>query len=554
MSKVQFDNDDDCGCGPSTVASIPFQNSGPGCTTYGTFGCNGNHNVQVEICWDYVTPPPPNDDCAGAIAVGAGATPFTLLEECSGPDITSCSFNDYNDIWYEYTVGNCHLEQLVIDTEGSNYDTALSIFDACGGNEIDCDDDGGSGLLSNITINDCIAPRTTFFIRVSGWNGADGTGTLNITETLDDEPPTFTNCPTQADISADANCMAAIPNFTTSATATDNCDNTVSITQSPAAGTMVGLGAQTVTLTATDDCTNSTSTCVINFNVVDDADPVCVAQNVTVNIDASGNASVTVAQIDGGSSDNCGITSTTISAGQTAYTCDDIGSSFTVTLQVMDAAGNTSTCDATVIVADPDGNCCTPPMAICQDITVQLDATGNIAITAADIDNGSTAECGLAALTIDNADFDCANIGTNNVTLTITDINGDTDECMAVVTVEDNVAPTASNPPPINVECPADIPAADPAVVSDEADNCSATVVFENDESDGATCPETITRTFSVSDPSGNAIEVTQMIIIEDVTPPVPPAPPADVTEQCSADVPPPIDLTASDNCDGNIT
>ena len=115
---------DDCECGPSVVASINFQNNGPGCTTYGNFGCNSSHNVQVEICWDYTTPPPPNDDCPGAIAVGAGTTPFTLLEECSGPDITSCAFNDYNDLWYEYTVGNCHLESLIVDTQGSGFDTA----------------------------------------------------------------------------------------------------------------------------------------------------------------------------------------------------------------------------------------------------------------------------------------------------------------------------------------------------------------------------------------------------------------------------------------------
>ena len=143
-------------------------------------------------------------------------------------------------------------------------------------------------------------------------------------------------------------CQGVVPNLTASATATDNCDNIVTITQSPAAGTLVGLGAQSITLTATDDCNNVNSTCVVNFNVVDNANPVCNAQNVTVNIDASGNATVTAAQIDNGSTDNCGITSTTITAGQTAYTCADVGSTFNVTLQVQDAAGNSSTCSAVV--------------------------------------------------------------------------------------------------------------------------------------------------------------------------------------------------------------
>jgi hypothetical protein len=43
---------------------------------------------------------------------------------------------------------------------------------------------------------------------------------------------------------------------------------------------------------------------------------------------------------------------------------------------VTDANGNTSTCDATVTVEDN-----VAPTAICQNITVQLDATGNVTIT-----------------------------------------------------------------------------------------------------------------------------------------------------------------------------
>jgi len=36
------------------------------------------------------------------------------------------------------------------------------------------------------------------------------------------------------------------------------------------------------------------------------------------------------------------------------------------------------------------------PMVVTQDITVELDATGNVSITAADIDNGSSDACGIA--------------------------------------------------------------------------------------------------------------------------------------------------------------
>ena len=57
----------------------------------------------------------------------------------------------------------------------------------------------------------------------------------------------------------------------------------------------------------------------------------------------------------------------------------------------------------------------------------------------------------------------------------------------------------------------------DLAVVTDEADNCSVPVVaFVSDVSDGDTCPEIITRTYSVTDACLNQILVTQTITIDD--------------------------------------
>jgi len=65
------------------------------------------------------------------------------------------------------------------------------------------------------------------------------------------------------------------------------------------------------------------------------------------------------------------------------------------------------------------------------------------------------------------------------------------------------------------------VPAVDPLVVTDEADNNGVPVVaFVSDVSDGNTCPETITRTYSVTDPCGNQILVTQIITVNDITPP----------------------------------
>ena len=137
-------------------------------------------------------------------------------------------------------------------------------------------------------------------------------------------------------------------------------------------------------------------------------------------------------------------------------------------------------------------------------------------------------------------------------TYEIEDDCGNTIQVVQLIVIGDGILPTASNPAPINVECIADVPAPDPAVVTDEADNGGPPVVaWDNDASDGNTCPETITRTYSVTDDCGNVIFVTQTITVMDVTAPVFNAPPANITVECIGDVPAMTNLDWTDNCDG---
>ncbi|NQZ76773.1 MAG: hypothetical protein HRT61_11845, partial [Ekhidna sp.] len=83
--------------------------------------------------------------------------------------------------------------------------------------------------------------------------------------------------------------------------------------------------------------------------------------------------------------------------------------------------------------------CPTDPAAVArtQNITVELDETGNATITPEDIDNGSTDECGdpIASLALDITSFDCSNLGDNTVTLTATTAGGEVDTETAIVRV-----------------------------------------------------------------------------------------------------------------------
>ncbi|WP_282148059.1 HYR domain-containing protein [Algibacter lectus] len=193
------------------------------------------------------------------------------------------------------------------------------------------------------------------------------------------------------------------------------------------------IGVNTVTLTATDVNGNS-ETCTATVTIEDNVPPAAICQAITIQLDATGNATITPDQIDNGSTDSCGVANTELDI--TTFNCDNVGAN-TVELTVTDNNGNTSTCTTTVTVEDV-----TPPTALCQAITVQLDATGNVTITPEQIDNGSSDSCDIASLTLDTPTFDCSNIGDNTVELTVTDINGNSATCTTTVTVEDNIAPT----------------------------------------------------------------------------------------------------------------
>ncbi len=192
------------------------------------------------------------------------------------------------------------------------------------------------------------------------------------------------------------------------------------------------IGENTVTLSVTSVDDHSDS-CTAIVTVEDTLAPEAVCQNITIQLDTDGNASITASEIDGGSTDNCGIASLSIS--QNSFTTANIGDN-TVILTVTDDSGNTATCDATVTVVDQ-----VFPEAVCQNITVQLDENGMAAITATDVDGGST---GVDAFAIDMTIFDCSNIGENTVTLTVTSVDANSDSCTAIVTVEDTIAPTVS--------------------------------------------------------------------------------------------------------------
>ncbi len=183
------------------------------------------------------------------------------------------------------------------------------------------------------------------------------------------------------------------------------------------------------------DYAGNTSTAEFDVIVIDNTLPVAITQNKTLQLNGSGSASLTAAEVDNGSNDACGIASMELS--QTQFNCSHLGTN-EVTLTVTDNNNNVSSATAVITVEDN-----VAPVVITRNVTVQLDETGNGSVTAAEVNNGSGDACGIASMELSQTHFDCSQVGTNEVTLTVTDNNNNVGSATAVITVEDHVAPVA---------------------------------------------------------------------------------------------------------------
>ncbi|TQO37205.1 gliding motility-associated-like protein [Arenibacter algicola] len=95
-----------------------------------------------------------------------------------------------------------------------------------------------------------------------------------------------------------------------------------------------------------------------------------------------------------------------------------------------DAAGNAVSKSQVITVEDT-----IDPVVVTQNMTITLDNNGEASIIPSEINNNSTDNCGIDTLTLNKQNFTATDTGDNTVTLTVTDINGNSHSETAIVTV-----------------------------------------------------------------------------------------------------------------------
>lgn len=362
----------------------------------------------------------------------------------------------------------------------------------------------GTGCPAGYTIN-----RT--------WTATDDCGNtstcLQIITIADNTAPVVT-CPANITIQCTA---STLPANTGTATASDICDATPTVTFTDV--TVGGSCPQEYTITrtwsGTDDCGN-TGTCNQIIVVDDSQAPVCAAMNITVSLNGNGMVTIQPSQVDDGSSDQCG--PVTLAVNPSMFDCTDLGANIVV-LTVTDCAANSSTCTAIVTVEDNGGL-----EAICQNVTIFLDSNGNAFVDPADIDNGSGGGCNPGDLDFElsQTDFNCANLGQNVVILTVTDQNGNTATCSAIVTVVDNMPPVITCPANLTVDCHTVTDPNNTGIYGQATatDNCPGVNITETHVINLNDCGVgTIVRTFKATDASGNMSTCVQTVTVNNPNP-----------------------------------
>lgn len=235
----------------SSAQNINFQNNGTSATTVSNVSISGDFAISANACASATVQPngscqisvtftptatgqrngtltvtsnaasspttaslsgsggPPNDNFADAIVVNSGT--FTHSTNTLGATVEAndqtpgCATSSAvsKTVWYVYTPGSSG--QATLNTQGSNYDTILSVWTGNHGSltPVNCDDDGlepgGDSQLANLAVT----AGTTYRIMVSGFIPDDGGNlTFNLTGPAPQSGQSLTLSPSPLNVSA----------------------------------------------------------------------------------------------------------------------------------------------------------------------------------------------------------------------------------------------------------------------------------------------------------------------------------------------------------------
>ncbi|MCT4624277.1 MAG: hypothetical protein N4A46_11690, partial [Schleiferiaceae bacterium] len=193
----------------------------------------------------------------------------------------------------------------------------------------------------------------------------------------------------------------------------------------------------------------------------------------------------------------------------------------TVSLPGLNGAGCYSSNPNTTTQYAPDGHVIVGmdvnPVAYSSGVKfkyAQLSGTGGL-------NYGSYDNCGIASMSASQVNFNCSEIGANTVTLTVTDLSGISSNTTAIVTVVDNLAPTAvAQNQTIYLDANGQASIAATQVDNGSSDNCGPPLLLLDKTTFDCTNVGPNTVILEAKDASGNSSTATAIVnVVDDIYP-----------------------------------
>ncbi len=359
---------------------------------------------------------------AGYPVSGAGDMIMTLRVQTESNTSSTCTFTLHKiDVVPPFLL--CPLPytlELGTDCSASlpNFSDLTTFFDNCGEANFEQFPSAGTSVegIGSLTMT----------LQVTDEGGVSNSCEFTINMVDNMEP--VINCPLNQVLEMGENCSATFPDYRTLATITENCEN-FTVTQSVMPGTIVsGTGNISVTLTVTDVSSNSDQ-CSFVVSRVDNILPTIICPSTqTVILNENCEATLTDYGVFTPSADNCGVSSVT----QSPLPGSSISGAgnMTVTLRATDMSGNTGECTMLLVKSDN-----TAPSIVCFPQTINFNGESSFALESHQLSDVSD-NCGILNTVLSINQITCANAGQSvPVTVTVTDLSGNTSSCVSEITV-----------------------------------------------------------------------------------------------------------------------
>ena len=494
-------------------------------------------------------------------ATGSATVMFTATDDCGNATSTTATFTIEDTTAPDVMAA----ADATVECDGAGNSSDLSTWLDSNGGATATDACSGVTWTNDFVALDAACGATgsatvMFTATDDCGNATSTTATFTIEDTTAPDVMAAADATVECDGAGNSSDLSTWLDSNGGATATDACSGVTWTNDFVALNAACGAtGSATVMFTATDDCGNATST-TATFTIEDTTAPdVMAAADATVECDGAGNSSDLSTWLDS----NGGATATDACSGVTwtndfvalDAACGATGSA-TVMFTATDDCGNATTTTATFTIQDGDAPVFT---FVPGDYTISCEEP--LVYEEAE----ATDLCGNASVSVIEEvvlDEICPQAYMIVRTFTATDDCGNAADVTQTISVVDQTAPVFTAESTIEINCE-DWP--DGTLYAEASDNCGNVFMsFEDIEgNEGCVTPVgSYIRIYTAQDDCGNTSTFEQSIILTDeVAPELSVVCPADAVlnsdaacvVDTSVEALGTAEVTASDNCDGNL-